>query len=144
MENRIVIRSGDPDLRESLFGDVERTLLTLDEETDTSITLESSRRLRSGEFADIIQLTVQWGGPVGAGIVTQWLYDRLRGKKISVLIGGRAVEPARDEIYDALNSATSEARDRHVIQWIGADRAILAIVFTDVVDSTVLSVRLGD
>jgi len=144
MENRMVIRSADPDLREGLFGDVERTPLTLDEETDASIALESSRRFRAGEFADIMQLAVQWGGPVGAGIITQWLYDRLRGKKISISINGRPVEPTKDELYRALSSATDETRDRQLIHWIGADRATLAIVFTDVVESTMLGGRLGD
>src|SRR4029077_2084958 len=114
-----VIRSADPELREGLFGDVERALLTLDEETEASITLESFRRFRAGEFADIMQLAVQWGGPVGAGIITQWLYDRLRGKKISISINGQPVEPAKDELYRAINSAADEPHDRQLIQWIG-------------------------
>jgi class 3 adenylate cyclase len=144
MENRIAIRSADPDLRDDLFGDLECTLLTLDEETDASITLESSRNFRTGEFANILQFAVQWGGPVGVGIVTQWLYERLKGKKISLSINSRPVEPTRDGLYRALSSTTDETRDRQVMQWIGADRAILAIIFTDIVESTALSGRLGD
>src|SRR5580658_3557114 len=78
MENRILIRSGEPDLRERLFGDLECALLTLDEETEASIALESSRRLRTAEFADLIQLGVQWGAPSGLALVAQWLYERLK------------------------------------------------------------------
>jgi class 3 adenylate cyclase len=143
MENRIVIRSAEPQLREHLFSDDERSELTLDEGTETAIALQSSRRFRTGEFADVMQIAVQWGGPVGAGIVTQWLYDRLRGKKIAILIGGRPIEPTKEEIYHAL-TANDDARAQQLTQWIGADRAILAIVFTDVVDSTLLGGRLGE
>lgn len=61
MESRIVIRSADPNPREGLFGDVESTVFTLDEETDASITLQSARSFPAGEF-EIIQLAVQWEG----------------------------------------------------------------------------------
>jgi hypothetical protein len=71
VENRIVIRSADPDSKETLFGDADRTPLTLGKEAAASIALESYRSFRAGEFAEIAQWAVQWGGPVGAGIVTQ-------------------------------------------------------------------------
>jgi class 3 adenylate cyclase len=144
METRIVIRSAEPDLRRTLFGNVEGNQVCLDEPARASIALESSRTFRGPEFADIIQLAVQWGGPVGAGIITQWLFDRLRGRRISVSIDGRPIEPTKHDLYEAITSPSQETRDRRLIDWIGADGAVLAIVFTDVVDSTVLGGKLFD
>src|SRR5439155_15895285 len=60
-------------------------------------------------------------------------------------INGRSVEPTKDGLYHALNStADKTAPGRQLTEWAGAERATLAIIFTDVVGSTVLSGRLGD
>jgi class 3 adenylate cyclase len=151
MENHIVIRSADPDLRRELFTESDEGVLIIDSHTESSIALESHRRLRSGEFTDIIQLAVQWGSPVGVGLITHWLWDHLKDKRVRILINGRSTDITKDQIHHALSpvdavvsSGNAETCSPQFITWAGGIRVVLAIVFTDIVGSTVLGETLGD
>jgi len=88
MESQIIIRSGEPDVRKSLFGDRERTSLQLDDAANATVSLERHRELRLGEFSDILQLAVDWAGSAGAAVTASWLYDHLKDKKASISIVG--------------------------------------------------------
>jgi class 3 adenylate cyclase len=151
MENRIVIRPADPDLRRELFGDSDETALMIDSDTDTSVALEGHRTFRQGEFADIILLAVQWGSPVGVGLITHWLYDRLKDKRVRISINGRSTDITKDQIHHALSpvdaivsSGSAETRSPQFVTWAGGSRVVLAIVFTDIVGSTDLLEAVGD
>jgi hypothetical protein len=108
MDTSVLISCKEPGVREHLLGGSERSELLVDESPDMIVRVTSHRKFRAGEFAEVVGLLIQWGGSVGAGIITNWLYDKLKDKKVSILINGRRTEINRKAIAESLRQKDQE------------------------------------
>jgi hypothetical protein len=104
MKTEVLIRSAEPDVRSTLFEGPDRREFYIDGDRELPVSLTSHRKFRSGEFAEIIGMAIQWGGSVGMGIVSNWLYERLKNRRVSLSVNGRPVEINKDAITKAVAS----------------------------------------
>jgi hypothetical protein len=104
MEVKVYIESNAQLLEPALFGNRAlirgMTLRKLDQET--YLRYEGTEVRLSLDVPDIIHITAGFVSSVGAGLVARWLYEKLKGKNVKILIEGLEVELDENKIKNIL------------------------------------------
>jgi hypothetical protein len=95
---RVEIRAIDRSVMDELIPGYSSEHKRASEQDGIRIGLLDEPRRGAFGVAEIIKLSIDFGASVSAAVVSQWLYDKIKGRSISVTIDKMEVDVSEDAI----------------------------------------------
>jgi hypothetical protein len=104
----IQIETNDPELRLLLTNSLPSSEPLEAPPEGVTLTLQKKKTRRALNSPEILTFILTISTSVATNLVSSWLYEHLKGRTITVRIGGKKVPVEREEIKAAIESSRDE------------------------------------